>query len=145
MKKVKADLSELIDAFENCRVGYEYFLDLRTGEVFYISDEWMDSDEIEEIGKRLESEPERYLSIPTDSSREGYQDMVAFTEEVEDENLKEKLWIALDGKGAFRRFKDVIAGYPDERERWFEFKENRVKQRVMEWLEENELELIQNE
>jgi len=42
--------------------------------------------------------------------------MVAFTESLEDENLKEKLWIALNGKGAFRRFKDVLLSYPEKRE-----------------------------
>ena len=142
MRKVKANLSELSEAFDNCRIGYEFYLDLKTGEVFYISDEFMDTDEIEKIYQRLDDEPERYLSIPTESSREGYQDMVAFTESLEDENLKEKLRIALDGRGAFRRFKDVLLNYPEKREEWFKFKDERLKKRVMEWLEENEIELI---
>jgi hypothetical protein len=68
------------------------------------------TEEIQEIYERMENEPERYLGIPTESSREGYRDMEASTETVEDENLKEKLWIALDGRGAFRRFKDVLLG-----------------------------------
>jgi hypothetical protein len=108
MRKVKANLSELIDAFDNCRIEYEYYLDIETGDLLLVSDEFMDTNETEEIYERLDSEPERYLSIPTESSREGYQDMVAFTESLEDENLKEKLWIALNGRGAFRRFKDVL-------------------------------------
>lgn len=40
----------------------------------------MDTNETEEIYKRLDDDPERYLSIPAESSREGYQDMVAFAE-----------------------------------------------------------------
>ena len=108
MRRVKANLSELIDAFDNCQIGYEYYLDTKTGELLLVSDEFMDTGETEEIYERLDDEPERYLSIPTESSREGYQDMVAFTESLEDENLKEKLCIALNGRGAFRRFKDVL-------------------------------------
>ena len=142
MRKVKANLSELIDAFDNCRIGYEYYLDTKTGELLLVSDEFMDTNETEEIYERLDDEPERYLSIPTESSREGYQDMVAFTESLEDENLKEKLWIALDGRGAFRRFKDVLLSYPEEREEWFRFQDERLEKRVTEWLEENEIELI---
>lgn len=103
------------------------------------------TEEIQEIYERMENEPERYLGIPTESSREGYRDMEASTETVEDENLKEKLWIALDGRGAFRRFKDVLSGYPEKKKEWFEFKEERIKQRVMEWLEENEIELEKEE
>lgn len=131
-----------MDAFDNCRIGYEYYLDLETGEILYISDEWMTTDEIEEISEQMNSEHERYLAIPTESSHEGYQDMVAFTEKVEDKNLKEKLLIALDGRGAFRRFKNVLIDYPEKRQKWFKFKENRLKQRVMEWLEDNEIELV---
>lgn len=56
--------------------------------------------------------------------------------------LKEKLWIALNGRGAFRRFKDVLLNYAEKREKWFSFKDERLKKRVMEWLEENEIELI---
>ncbi|MEF8874966.1 MAG: UPF0158 family protein [Candidatus Thermoplasmatota archaeon] len=61
--------------------------------------------------------------------------MQDFIQTVEDEDLREKLWIAIDGKGAFRRFKDVLRLYPDVRERWFEFKDERVERRVVEWLE----------
>jgi len=141
MRKVKANLSELMDAFDNCRIGYEFYLDLDTGELLRVSDEFMMTDETEKIYERLGSERERYLSIPTESSREGYQDMVAFTESLKDENFKEKLWIALNGRGAFRRFKDVLSNYPEKREEWFEFKDERLEKRVMEWLEENEIEL----
>jgi len=141
MRKVKANLSELIDAFDNCQIGYEYYLDTKTGELLLVSDEFMDTGETEEIHERLDDEPERYLSIPTESSREGYQDMVAFTESLEDEILKEKLCVALNGRGAFRRFKDVLLSYLEKREEWFKFQNERLEKRVMEWLEENEIEL----
>jgi len=39
--------------------------------------------------------------------------MIAFTESLEDKNLKEKLWIALNDRGAFRRFKNVLLSYPE--------------------------------
>ncbi|GAH34472.1 unnamed protein product, partial [marine sediment metagenome] len=105
-------------------------------------DEFMDINETEEVYEKLDDEPERYLSIPTESSREAYQDMVAFTESLEAENLKEKLWIALNGRGAFRRFKDVLLSHPEKREEWFKFQDERLEKHVMEWLEENEVELV---
>ncbi len=142
MRKVKTNLSELTDAFDNCRISYEYYLDIETGELLLVSDEFMDINETEEVYEKLDDEPERYLSIPTESSREGYQDMVAFTESLEAENLKEKLWIALNGRGAFRRFKDVLLSHPEKREEWFKFQDERLEKHVMEWLEENEVELV---
>jgi hypothetical protein len=54
--------------------------------------------------------------------------------------LKEKLWIALDGKGAFRRFKDVLLDYPAQREAWFEFEDQKINAAVEEWVRESGIE-----
>jgi hypothetical protein len=65
--------------------------------------------------------------------------MLDFAAILSNENLKGELSLALKGKGAFRRFKDVLSNYPDERNMWFGFKEGRTKERVNEWLEENNI------
>jgi len=106
-----------------CLVGWEH--------------EWWDEEE--------ESEPwpepppgvttDRYVQVPRIESYEAYNDMVEFAATVEDGHLSELLELALDGQGAFRRFKDVLARYPEERERWFEFSHRRLRERVEEWLE----------
>jgi len=46
------------------------------------------------------------------------------------------LEVAIRGKGAFRRFKDVLEGYPEEMERWFSFKDDRLRERALEWLDD---------
>ena len=51
--------------------------------------------------------------------------MEDFIATVEGERLAELLEVAIKGKGAFRRFKDVLLNYPEERVRWFEFKDDR--------------------
>ena len=76
----------------------------------------------------------RFIRVPTRESRDGYDDMVDFTETVQDERLKELLYVALNGQGAFRRFKDVLLNYPEERERWFKFHDDQINQRVLDWL-----------
>jgi hypothetical protein len=48
--------------------------------------------------------------------------------------------VAIQGKGAFRRFKDTLARSPSEEQRWYAFQEERLRARVREWLEEEELE-----
>jgi hypothetical protein len=55
---------------------------------------------------------------------------------VKDEHLAELLEVAINGKGAFRRFKDVLLRYPEKRERWFKFKDERMEERALEWLED---------
>jgi DNA polymerase III alpha subunit len=135
-RKIAVSMSDLCEAFENCRGEIRYFLNLATGEIERINDEFMDSKEIEKLSQKIDDGlGERYIAIPESSSEEGYEDMQDFAETVTDESLQEKLCIALDGSGCFRQFKVVLLSYPNEREQWFKFKDSRLKERVNEWLE----------
>jgi predicted nucleotidyltransferase len=84
----------------------------------------------------------RYIGVPQADSHEGYRDMEAFIVTVEDERLQDQLWRAISGRGAFRRFKDVLANHFHERERWFSFQDTQLKQRVLDWLESEGIEPI---
>lgn len=86
---------------------------------------------------------ERFISIAGDSSHEGYQDMKAFIVTIHDRKLLEQLDRAINGRGAFRNFKDVLSEHPAERERWFQFKQERLHQRVLDWLESQDITPIQ--
>lgn len=77
------------------------------------------------------------ITIPSESSSEGYFDMQFFIDTVRNPRLRERLERAISGQGAFRYFKDVLLDYPAERERWFRFKQGRLQQRIFEWLEEH--------
>ncbi|MDD5487259.1 MAG: UPF0158 family protein, partial [Dehalococcoidales bacterium] len=74
-------------------------------------------------------------------SRQGHEDMVDFIATLADDHLVDLLVVAISGRGAFRRFKDVLLNYPAERERWFRFKNDLMRQRVLEWLEDIDVEL----
>jgi hypothetical protein len=84
----------------------------------------------------------RYIAIPQVESYEGYNEMVAFIGTVSNPRLQARLERAISGRGAFRYFKDVLLDYPQERERWFQFRDERMHQRVLEWLEEEGIEPI---
>jgi hypothetical protein len=84
----------------------------------------------------------RYIRIPQMESYEGYNDMVAFIATVSNPRLQNRLERAIRGKGAFRHFKDVLLNYPQERERWFQFSNERMRQRVLDWLDEEGIEPI---
>ena len=76
----------------------------------------------------------RYLRIDPVSSREQYRWMERFIATVEDEELRRRLNIAIDGKGAFRRFKDALMSHPVDRERWFAFRSERLRSCMESWL-----------
>ena len=82
----------------------------------------------------------RYVSVPAADSRERYRDMEDFIDIAADACLAELLSAAINGRGAFRRFGDVLARFPKERERWLQFQNARLRQRALEWLEEMDIE-----
>jgi hypothetical protein len=84
----------------------------------------------------------RYIRIPFIESNEAYGDMEEFILTLEDERLQERLRDATRGRGAFRRFRDVLLSDPRERERWFQFRDARMHQRVLDWLEEERIQPI---
>jgi hypothetical protein len=85
----------------------------------------------------------RYVRVPEADSHEGYRDMEAFIATVRSKRLQDRLWRAISGRGAFRYFKDVLLDDPSERERWFQFKHARVRERVLEWLASEGIEPIE--
>lgn len=117
------------------------YLDLRTGKVELAANEFLGD------GVGLSEEEvqtgfiEGYLIHiePLSSSLE-YGWMVEFAETVADRLLREKVVMALDGRGAFRRFKDVLADYPAEREHWFGFRDECLRQAMDEWLADHDIE-----
>lgn len=134
-KSLKIDLDELCSAREDSSYEHEYYLDLETGEILFLS-EYMDDEETGKLKDRIEEESDRYERIPRAESHEGYEDMEDFIATVKDEHLAELLEVAINSRGAFRRFKDVLLRYPEERERWFQFKDERMQERALEWLDD---------
>ena len=49
-------------------------------------------------------DPERWLAVHGEGSREGYRDMELFIASVEDPGRADRLAVAIRGRGAFRRF-----------------------------------------
>jgi len=141
-KALNIDLDQLCEAMEDSSYEHDYYLDVDNGEILFLS-EYMDDEETRKLRDQIEENVDRYELIPKAESRKGYEDMVDFIATVTDEHLAELLEVAVNGKGAFRRFKDVLLNYAEERERWFRFKEDRTLERALEWLGDIGVTLIQ--
>ncbi|MEZ4224676.1 MAG: UPF0158 family protein [Polyangiaceae bacterium] len=128
-RDVPVDWEALEDAFENNAPEVHSYLHIDTGEVLRVVDGIADP----EMHARIASESS-YMRIDPVSSREQYRWMERFIPMVEDQELATKLTRAIDGKGAFRRFKDVLMAYGPERERWFAFRSERLRVFMEAWL-----------
>ena len=66
--------------------------------------------------------------------------MADFAEGISDQRAGRSLLLAIEGKGAFRRFKDRLhQNYPDLLPAWYAFQSVRAKRRAVEWLVDNSL------
>ncbi|MEV8524833.1 UPF0158 family protein [Streptomyces sp. NPDC052000] len=83
-----------------------------------------------------DDDPERSLYVPALGSRAGYRDMELFIGAVEDVAVADRLRIAIGGRGAFRRFKDVLAGDERSWSRYHRFRDERQRGRARAWLAE---------
>jgi nicotinamidase-related amidase len=124
--RLAVDWEALAVAVENQRADVCHLLDLVTGEV--------SSREAGASPVGCEESPARRV-IPPRSPREGWRTMSLFVEQVADPVARERLEACLAGKGAFRRFKDVLLAYPELRAQWFAFKDAEVLLYVARWLE----------
>ena len=153
-RKLEIDWMELDAAFQGGSWEMRFYLDVETGEVVMVTDEiaryleeppdyelsdWMQ--EALQVAEQIEEGyGTRYIRIPQADTHEDYRDMERFTSTVRNDRLRERLWQASQGRGAFRYFKDVLAEYPAERERWFAFKDRRIYERISWWLESEGIE-----
>ena len=129
LRDVPVDWEALEDAFENNAPEVHSYLHLATGEVLRVVDGVADP----QMHVRISSD-QNYLRIDPVSSREQYRWMERFIPMVDDLDLRGKLTHAIDGKGAFRRFKDVLMSFSADRERWFTFRSERLKTFMEAWL-----------
>jgi hypothetical protein len=95
--------------------------------------DWM-MDEVDLALEILLDAGRRYVRIPERDSESAFKSMCAFTETVEIPELKQKLTDALEGKGAFRRFKDILRDHQKERKRWHGFDAREMKKSIRRWL-----------
>ncbi len=86
----------------------------------------------------LEHEDE-YIVLPNKFDINEYQIMEEFCEQIENPRIREHLFNTINGRGAFRRFKDTIIDYNIEN-KWYQFREQAYQKIAIEWCKENNIE-----
>ncbi len=137
LRPVPVAWEALEDGFENNAPEVHSYLHLENGEVIRIVDGIADPG----MHQRVMGDTQ-YLRVEPVSSREQYRWMERFIATVDEGELRDKLVQAIDGKGAFRRFKDVLMTFPIDRERWFTFRTERLRACMETWLATHGIEAV---
>ena len=141
-------LRDLVDAIQFYSEGSESFINLRTNEICMISEsilfcaehddadypDWQ-KEEVQHAKAYLENES-NFISLPSPRDADEFSMMEDFISEVSNERNQEHLFRALQGKGAFRRFKDTVITLGIENS-WYQFRDERYKQFALKWCDEN--------
>ena len=143
LRPIPTNLDEVAEAMDTGPDFPAGRLNLRTGEVDtspddYLSDDFLDDtedDTTDDTGEDAE-DLDSWLRIEPTGSRVAWWDMRDFIDTVADAERADRLLIAVEGKGAFRRFRNVIDRWPDEEDRWRAFADDRRRGRAREWLAE---------
>ena len=135
-----------------CRDADDHYLNIMTGKVVVISksliramamETEVDQDVLPEWEARLIPLARKivvegstdYLRIPEAFGHPEREWMSKFAEEVHLDELKKKLIHALKGRGACKRFKEILKSYPEDEKRWSRFRSSCWKVKIQSWLE----------
>ena len=126
---------------EQLNLGFKCYWNINNGELLFIPDElkypdieieaW--SDQIEKLNNNFNE----YKEIDSLESYDSFEIMVDFVETLSDSNvLKDKLKDALNRNNPFREFKFLIDNSGEYRQKWFDFKNMKLKEWVVKRINE---------
>jgi hypothetical protein len=125
------DVEEIANALAD-QTDYEHrwLIDPETGEIaFWTSDLGIDG------VNPVELDELDLIVIEPLPSYVWYQDMVDFADGISDRGAGERLRRSLEGKGAFRRFKNALhQGHPELISAWRAMRDARARVRAVQWL-----------
>ena len=133
---MKVKLSDIIDAMDVTDSYTENFLDAETGVIEFINDMVMGQEEKEEIYDRLDEHG--FYRLPTSFDLRDYDIMEDFIAGMP-ESVQGRMYDAIQGRGAFRRFKDMVIDMGIEKQ-WYDFHDEVYRQKAAQWCEENGIE-----
>lgn len=140
--KLNIKFEELVPAFQKSSAGKHYFIDAWNSELICI-DENIEKDAEEKL-QRLQDK--RYVRIPALEPGDETVLMEVFIykieEETDDFDLIERLHMALESGNPLGEFGGLLQNYPGLKERWTTYMDNETRNRIVNWLCENNIKLV---
>jgi hypothetical protein len=143
-------LKDIVGALEIQFDEMRSFVDLETGQVHTVSrdemraaeesgeDEDDEEDEETKLLKRIVWMDESILELPDKFEVNEWSIMEDFSLSVTSNRIRDDLLRAIEGKGAFRYFKDTIRRHGIEKE-WYAFRDQALREIAKDWCEENHI------
>lgn len=150
MECIELSMGQL-DEFE----AYNNYINVKTGKIVSVPAKFLgmveDGEEpnglpdwqVEDykIAEDIVDNYEDYVNIPNEDEIREYDIMEGFCYSYKDKKVSEELCNSIDGRGAFRKFKQLIydKGIYDE---WYEYRDNKFIEKIIEWCERNDIDYV---
>ncbi|MBO7697981.1 MAG: hypothetical protein J6S38_02970 [Erysipelotrichaceae bacterium] len=135
---MKIKLNEIIDGMqENDGINTRVFYSTKENKLKYYGEFYDDPDDENEDGEDDLSED--LIILPDRYEINEYRIMENFLETIKDVRTYNCLAIAMQGKGAFRRFKDMAINL-GLIEDWYRYRDEKFRKIAIRWCEDNDLE-----
>lgn len=128
---MKVKLNDVLDSLEMVNQDRNFYYNPETEEIFFTNIWNFDEDDEELL--------EKSIMLPTQYHIDEYSMMEEFIETVKDIRLRNQLYISINGKGAFRRFKDTCINF-DIIDDWYKFRDKKYKEIAIRWCMKNNIE-----
>ena len=132
---IKLTKDQIKEIAEQLDCGMRCYINKETGEIKTVLnfESWQTDDEEpwEDVLNDLEENWDKYVEIDRMESHESFEIMADFAENVDSRELRDSLINALNRKHPFQNFKWVVDNSGPYRQKWFDFK----NQRLIEWVE----------
>jgi hypothetical protein len=117
LRPLPVELDDVGDALSE-EAGSENYIDLQTGTVWLHT--MSDFGVYDDLDVDFDDETQ-WLFLEGEGSHEAYRDLQRFIATVDDDGLASRLTRAIEGRGAFGRFRSVLERDPAEYTRWHRF------------------------
>ena len=145
-------LREIIEAIDLQSDEMASYFNRITGQIITISEEEVraaeEGDSLDDypewqqdnihIARDLLENKDAYLALPTNYGLNEYQIMETFVLSLKDRKTSELLYASIKGKGAFRRFKDMVRRL-QLADKWYAYREKALRQVAVDWCESNQV------
>lgn len=153
MKALTVDFECVIQSMRDlCRQADDYYLDKSTGKVFAVPRSLVRSLEQERRDERpdfpewdvqliplareivLGASPQ-FVRVPEAFGKPEHRWMLEFARGIRSFRLKQRLYVALRGRGSAQRFKEILKETPEEARKWTAFCQAHWEEKIQIWLE----------
>lgn len=140
---MKVKLEDILEALDFVNDDTQYYYDTKSERVLMVFDGMVDGEDDPELIEEIENGfVEDYIPLPGSYDIHEYRIMKAFIYDLPEGKNQDLLARAIQGRGAFRRFKDRLYEL-DLEQTWYDYKEKAYKQIAREWCEQYKIDIVE--